>query len=413
MGRGAGRRAPPNWSLPSSSTLRISITRKPEQLLLEQFEALHPGVILSASAYSDSPLSYLRADTPPDVLVMWSGGWLADGIREELLTDLTDVSVPIEADMPYETQLQEQAQRDGGRYLAPIGYHWRGIYYNVELFDELGLTPPQTWAELQTIADTLQSNGVVPFALPAGNPWTASVWFDYLNMRLNGPEFHQSLIRGEVAYSDERVRNVFQTWLGLLEAGYFTSDLGISDGFSSAAALVRGDGDTALTQEKAAMTLLAPFDFEDLPALFQGELGVFPFPPMDPALPRGEVINAMGYAVPAGAANRPQALEFVRYITSSEAQVDITQLMSGEANFVPVDTTNLNDLPASVQQGLAVIEQADVVVLPSFWASPPSMTGPLINEMERFLRDARRGSANVDRAACYAGRSAAQRPGGR
>ncbi len=395
-GRGGGAARPAELEPAELSYVTDLNRSQTEQALLDRFEEQHPGVTIAVSSYSDSPLGYARAGTPPDVMVLWSGSWLHDGIGEELFTDLTEVSTSPNLDMPYEEQLQAQAPGDGGRYLSPLGYHWRGLYYNVELFDELGLTPPQTWEEMIVAADTLRNNGVVPFALPASNPWAASIWFDYLNIRLNGPEFQQALNRGEILYTDERVRNVFQTWQGLLEGGYFTSDLGISDGFASAAALVRGDGETPLTQEKAAMALLAPFDFEELPQLFQNELAVFAFPIMDSSLPRGEVINDVGYVVPRGAVNRAQALEFVRYITSSEATGEIARLMSGESKFVPVDTTNRDELPDTVQQGLAIVEQAETVVLPSFWANPDSMVGPLSSEMGRFLRSARGEEANVE-----------------
>ena len=63
--------------------------------------------------------------------------------------------------------------------------------------------------------------------LPLGSeaPWTLAAWFDYLNLRLNGIEFHQRLLRGEERFIDERVRRVFAYWKLLLEKKTFMSNM--------------------------------------------------------------------------------------------------------------------------------------------------------------------------------------------
>jgi multiple sugar transport system substrate-binding protein len=40
--------------------------------------------------------------------------------------------------------------------------------------------------------------------------------FDYLNMRTNGYDFHKSLMAGKEAWTDKRVKNVFDTWRRIL-----------------------------------------------------------------------------------------------------------------------------------------------------------------------------------------------------
>jgi ABC-type glycerol-3-phosphate transport system substrate-binding protein len=47
-----------------------------------------------------------------------------------------------------------------------------GVYYNVDLFNELGIAIPETWEELLAAAQTLKDNGYDAFANASGDPWT-------------------------------------------------------------------------------------------------------------------------------------------------------------------------------------------------------------------------------------------------
>lgn len=70
------------------------------------------------------------------------------------------------------------------------------IFYNKEIFARHGLTRPATWEEFVRICDMLLANGETPMSLSGQNPFISSLWFDYLNMRMNGPEFHRDLVAG-------------------------------------------------------------------------------------------------------------------------------------------------------------------------------------------------------------------------
>lgn len=75
------------------------------------------------------------------------------------------------------SQLPEAIQRsitfsDGKIYLIPITNSVRGIIYNKELFEKLGLKKPETFSELKMVAKVLKDNGIIPFALAAKDGWT-------------------------------------------------------------------------------------------------------------------------------------------------------------------------------------------------------------------------------------------------
>src|SRR5262245_62586825 len=44
------------------------------------------------------------------------------------------------------------------------------------------------------LCDTLSAAGITPITIGTKDVWPAAAWFDYIDMRLNGPEFHISLM---------------------------------------------------------------------------------------------------------------------------------------------------------------------------------------------------------------------------
>ena len=66
------------------------------------------------------------------------------------------------------------------------------------------------------LMDDMQGKGVTPFAFGDKDGWPAMGTFDILNMRLNGFDFHMSLMAGEEAWDGDEVKQVFETWRTLL-----------------------------------------------------------------------------------------------------------------------------------------------------------------------------------------------------
>ena len=127
-------------------------------------------------------------------------------------------------------------------------------------------SPPATWEEFVRICDMLLANGETPMSLAGQNPFVSSLWFDYLNMRMNGPEFHRDLVAGRVNYSDERVARVWELWISLLDRGYFNETPSSTTDLGSMTALVRGDAENSLNSQKAVMALAPQFSVGELPA---------------------------------------------------------------------------------------------------------------------------------------------------
>lgn len=64
---------------------------------------------------------------------------------------------------------------DGKMYVLPAGLVGTAIFYNTEIFAEVGVEPPQTWAQFMDVQERIQDAGYVPFAFHmSGNPYQAN-----------------------------------------------------------------------------------------------------------------------------------------------------------------------------------------------------------------------------------------------
>jgi ABC-type glycerol-3-phosphate transport system substrate-binding protein len=75
---------------------------------------------------------------------------------------------------------------------------------------------PKNLDQLKALCDQMKKDGIVPFASADKQGWPAMGTFDILNMRVNGYDFHVSLMAGKEPWTDPKVKSVFDTWKGLL-----------------------------------------------------------------------------------------------------------------------------------------------------------------------------------------------------
>lgn len=165
----------------------------------------------------------------------------------------------------------------GGRglYALPLGLNIEGIWYNKRMFREYSLTIPQTWDDLMSICEKLNSKGVIPF-LPAGkDKWPSTRFINMLAMRIMGPHVMEAAGRGEVSFLDTGFINAGTIIEEMVTKGYFGKGVNSVD---YAASL------TSFLEEKVAMYYMgswAASDFND-PAvnkhMYPDGIGYFNFP---------------------------------------------------------------------------------------------------------------------------------------
>ena len=198
--------------------------KKAMEELIADFQKAHPDITVKWNnfdheGYKSAIRNFLTADAP-DVAAWYAGNRMEPFVKAGLFEDVTDVWEK----NSFNDQLKSAAASmtiDGKKWGVPYTYYQWGIYYRADIFKDNGIAPPKTWAELLAASEKLKAAGVTPFAIGTKALWPTGGWFDYLDLRVNGYEFHMDLTAGKVPYTDAKVKAVFEKWGELVKAGYF------------------------------------------------------------------------------------------------------------------------------------------------------------------------------------------------
>ncbi|GAA2025447.1 extracellular solute-binding protein [Pseudokineococcus marinus] len=289
--------------------------------------------------------TYLTSPNPPDV-ISWYAGSVANTYADQgLLLDVSDLWTGDGACASFPPALKAlSTSGDDAQIFVPTNYYWWSIFYKKSAFEKWGVTPPETWDEFIALCEDLQGQGVIPLTNGIGTtPWMASGWFDYLDLRVNGAQYHRELLAGEHAFTDPEVVAVMDRYAEILP--FFHPDQASWDNQQAAVPFV---------QDEAAMYLIGAFLTNYVPEDQLDDLDFFSVPVIDPSIPSAEEAPTDGFFASAGTADPEGTKAFLSYLASAESQAQwIAE--SGSANLPTnpdVDTSGFSPL---VQKGIALL----------------------------------------------------------
>lgn len=297
--------------------------KKAMEELIADFQAANPGITVKWNnfdheGYKSAIRNFLTADAP-DVAAWYAGNRMEPFVKAGLFEDVTDVWEK----NGLNDQLKSAASSmtiDGKKWGVPYTYYQWGIYYRTDIFKEQGIEPPKTWDELLKACEKLKAAGITPFTIGTKANWPTGGWFDYLDLRVNGYEFHMDLTSGKVPYTDPKVKAVFDKWLELIKPGYF---------IENHAALDWQDAMPQFVQGKAAMYLMGNFAVATMKAggLKEDQIGFLQFPEITKGIPMSEEAPTDTFHIPSGAKNKEDAKKFLAYLASPEAQAKMNETL--------------------------------------------------------------------------------------
>ena len=281
---------------------------------IADFEAAHPDVKVvlnefESESYKVAIRNFLTSETP-DVALWFAGNRMKFFVDQDLFRDVSDVW---EEYGLYDSMASSRLSVtvDDKQYGVPWGYYQWGMYYRTDIFDKVGLSVPTNFEELVAACSTLRENNITPVAIGTRYLWTAAGWFDYLNMRINGYEFHMDLAAGKVSYEDSRLDMVFDKWAELINADCYLEDHA-SFGWE--------DGLTPMINGEAAMYLLGNIITGNLnTAGGLDHIDYFQFPKIVDGVPLSEDAPTDTIHIPAGAKNIEDAKKFLGFLSNPEA----------------------------------------------------------------------------------------------
>lgn len=188
----------------------------------------------------------------------------------------------------------------------PMSYYQWGIYYRKSIFEKLNLSEPKTWEEFLHVCSVLKQQNIVPITIGTKYNWPAAAWFDYLDLRLNGLDYHLRLLKGEIAFTDSGVKHVFQEWKNLLDKGYFVRQ---HNNWKWSEAM------PFMYHKLAGMTLIGNFFAGQLPEILKDDFGFFQFPKMSNEQPMFEEAPLDLFMIPKYSNNKKAANKFLLYLS--------------------------------------------------------------------------------------------------
>ncbi|CAM5366506.1 ABC transporter substrate-binding protein [Streptomyces chartreusis] len=266
---------------------------------------------VAAETFRTQLPTYLTSANPPDVYT-WYPGSVADAYaKKDLLLGLDDLWGSSELKRYSKALNSLCTSSSGKKVFVPATYYWWGMFYRKSNFAKWGVSEPKSWDDFLDLCDKLKSKGVAPIGLGAGGntAWVASAWFDYLDIRINGAEYHRELLAGKHRFDDPEVRKVFDRWQEVLP--YFDPN-GTAGAFQ--------DATTALLNGRSGMMLIGTFFADAAPKDALGDIDFFRFPIIDPKVPLAEEAPTDGYFASARTGRKDGVLDVLGYLATAEAQ---------------------------------------------------------------------------------------------
>lgn len=296
--------------------------------------------------------TYLTSGNPPDVLTWYAGSVARDYASKGLLLDLSDMWAGDGACANFSPALKKLSSNTEGdkQIFVPTSYYWWSIFYRKSAFEKWDVKPPTSWDDFMGLLEKLKGKGVSPLTNGTGStPWMASGWFDYLDLRINGAEFHRDLLAGKHAFDSAEVRKVMETYATLVP---FFDPKGTSYSWQEAA--------TPLANKKAGMYLIGAFITSALPADTVDDLDFFSVPTIDPSVPSAEEAPTDGFFASAKSDNVSGAKELLGYLASPQEQQAYIEA-AGSSNLPTSPDVDSSKFSPLVQKGIKLLEETQEI----------------------------------------------------
>ena len=197
--------------------------------LIDEFEAANPDIdIVVDCVLNDSYKEKIRVlvstDALPDVFFSWSGVFGENLTRSGRVLALDDVMA---RDSEWSSQIVEGQwapfNYNGKQYGAPWSMDGKAFFYNVDVFNELGIEIPTTLNELYAVCEKLKENGYdEPISAGFSAPWAVSHYLGTICQRVVDPEVLAKDYTGGGDFSDPAYIEALNIFKKLGE--YMTSD---------------------------------------------------------------------------------------------------------------------------------------------------------------------------------------------
>lgn len=295
---------------------------------IERFEASHPNVKVEQVPMENDPYktkltTAMAAGQEPDIFISWGGGWLQSFVEEGKVLDI-DQDVRKISDIYHESALS-LFELDGKYWAVPFRAGAAPVYYNTEIYKELGLKVPETVEELEANCEVIKEHGIIPFAEGNSSQWPGALTFIWLSLREGGSQtFLDAYNRtGNATFEDESFIKAGQRIQDWVKKGYYPEGLnGINYDTGGSRMLFYSGQAAHIVQTNSFVSNCK----SEKPDFYEKNLGLFNYPVIEGGKGKADEIlgGGNGYSISASCKNPKEAMELVKVLTDQEYAQDMS-----------------------------------------------------------------------------------------
>jgi len=257
--------------------------------------------------------SRVAGGNPPDVALIAQPGEVASLAQKNQIFPLTgDAASATQAN--FSQAWQQLGTLNGKLYGVFFKVANKSVvWYDKADFSNAGVQPPTTWDDFMTVSKTLADSGVAAMAIPAGDGWPATDWFENIYLRTAGADNYNKLTQHQIPWTDPTVITALTTWADYLK------QTGVVEPGATTLSFTQSEADVFGANPKAAMLYEGDFVATDINKLGKFKVGdtagFFNFPSINNS-PQS-VVSGGDEAV--ALKNTPAAMALMAYLASPEA----------------------------------------------------------------------------------------------
>jgi len=222
--------------------------------------------------------------------------------------------------------LSEQGMWEGKIYGLPFIQAVFGLHYRTDIFEEFGLTPPNTWEELydtaKMLTEKLKDRGIAGLTFMGRRGVQLQCTYDNMLWSFGGEWYDENY--NPTINSPEAVAALeyFKSLIPFAPAGVLTYDWDENaNAFAQgkAAMNLQWQNSAPLCQDPSKSTIVGKFNFTLIPGKAQP----------DGSIKRTPTFGGWGLMIPKGSRNKEAAWEFIVWATSPEMEKKLAYAMPG------------------------------------------------------------------------------------
>ncbi len=226
----------------------------PHEEMIEVFKEQYPDVEITVEemglAYTESGQLQLAlsAGEGPDLFsIDPTPGRLGVLAKAGLSYPLDEYWSKYNWDQTYLDWTSSTVTYNGQKHGVPTDMDMIGVMYNVNLFEELGYSIPQSYEEFLELCQKLSDNGYIPLALGTRKTWMGGWYFSHFIEAAAGRAAVEDLLYGDGKWTHPGFLTALQEIQKLADKGFFGKD---------PQALAPDEASNLFYQEKAAMQMI-------------------------------------------------------------------------------------------------------------------------------------------------------------